>query len=484
MIDQFDSDETIVALATAREPGYPEGIVRLSGVETSRVLELSFQPHGSHQLKQCRLPTRLDGRFVCQGQVAAIPVSVLYWPSERSYTGQPSAEIHAPGSLPLLDAIVQQVCDNGARLANPGEFTLRAFLGGRIDLTRAEAVLGVIDAKDQEHLDVALKQLSGGLSEPIHQSRQELLHTLAHLEAGLDFVEEDIEFVSAEELLEQVAKCYSSLQRLQSQLVNRDQQESAIRLVLFGQPNTGKSSLFNQLVSRFGKSDQSALVSSVSGTTRDFVASTLCVLGTDMQLIDTAGVDNDFTLDENSTLDSESPLGIGQEQSLTQQAQSNLTLFCVDSSQPVSEWEIEKLNDLGPNALVCRTKSDLAPAKSYPLSENARTIEQEISSGTPEIRVSSESGEGIDELVARIVEHVQDNGATETIPSTAIRCGMAVDEAMESLNRAKLLIETASGEELVACEIRSALDAIGRITGVVYTDDILDVVFSQFCIGK
>lgn len=475
MIDPFDSNQTIVAQATANESGYPRGIIRLSGPDTLPILQRSFSPVGETDLGECRIPSQFDGSFQTSLLSSSIPVSLLFWPNERSYTGQIAAEIHAPGSLPLLEAIIQQLCWNGARLARPGEFTMRAFLSGRLDLTEAEAVLGVIDARDQKHLNVALKQLSGGISRPIQQSRDSLLMVLAHLEAGLDFVEEDIEFVSAEEVLNQIGRCRSELEVLKSQIDSRDQQEVGLRVALFGQPNTGKSSLFNALVKRFSNNSETAIVSDVSGTTRDFIVSTLTIQGLNLQLVDTAGMDDDPNSEMGKTANTElklnSPLAFGQDQSTRQERQADWTLFCLDSSRPLSKWETEQLAVENDKRIICLNKCDLP--RRFELQTDAACIS-----------VSAMDGKGIDDLGNKLAELASASGTGETIPSTAIRCATAIDEALDSLQNAKEMVESSAGEELVAAEIRLALDAVGQVTGVVYTDDILDVVFKQFCIGK
>lgn len=480
MHDQFDTDDTIVAQATAREPGFPRGILRISGPRTGEILRPSFQATTGIDLAELRVPTMLPGCFRCDTLSTGVPVEVLFWPTLRSYTRQVSAEIHAIGSLPILDAIVQQLCDNGARLAKPGEFTLRAFLSGRLDLTEAEAVLGVIDAQDQRQLDVALNQLGGGLSRPLHQSRQDLLMILAHLEAGLDFVEEDIEFVTDDQVLRQVEHCLAELERLKLRLQQRQQSESGYRLVLFGRPNTGKSSLFNQLVERFGQGGESAIVSDVSGTTRDFITAALTLGDLELELVDTAGLDALVFESSGEAPAVLSPLVQGQRQSTQQEKQASLTLFCLDASQPIHDDERRILAQAGAERIVCLNKWDLVSTA------DAAKLEQVITDspadGEP-VRLSSRTGEGLEELAQRVREMVN-RRAGESLPSTAVRCAATVDDAMTALGTARELVVHQAGDELVAAEIRAALEAIGQITGVVYTDDILDVVFKQFCIGK
>ncbi len=215
-----------------------------------------------------------------------LPATLYVWPNARSYTRQPQAEVHTLGSPPLLQCVLRAVCQAGARPAEPGEFTLRAFLSGRLDLTQAEAVLGVIDARGDDQLRAALEQLAGGLAGPLGQLRDRLLDLLAHLEAGLDFVEEDIEFITARELDGQLLAAAGAVDRLAQQMASRDLAGELPVVALTGWPNTGKSSLFNALLG-----DCQALVSEVAGATRDYLTGELEWRGLRFQLVDTAGAE-------------------------------------------------------------------------------------------------------------------------------------------------------------------------------------------------
>ena len=206
----------------------------------------------------------------------------------RSYTGQPVVEIHTLGSPPLLEIVLRSICAAGARPAGPGEFTLRAFLAGRIDLTQAEAVLGVIDAGDRHELEIALGQLAGGLARPLHRLRNKLLDLLAQVEAGFDFADEDLAFITREELDRQLAEAESDAAAILRQVDSRHESSPGVRAVLVGRPNTGKSSLFNALAG-----DRAALVSDHPGTTRDYLTAELDLDGVKCQLIDTAGTGNE-----------------------------------------------------------------------------------------------------------------------------------------------------------------------------------------------
>jgi len=214
-----------------------------------------------------------------------LPCDAYVWRDGQSYTGQPIVEVHTIGSPPLLQIVLRALCATGARLAGPGEFTLRAFLAGRIDLTQAEAVLAVIDAHDPQDLNVALGQLAGGLARPLHRLREALLDLLAHVEAGFDFADEELPFIEREELDRQLGAANDEVAAIVRQLALRGEPIDMARAVLVGRPNAGKSSLFNALAG-----DHAALVSEHPGTTRDYLVAELDLDGLKCRLIDTAGL--------------------------------------------------------------------------------------------------------------------------------------------------------------------------------------------------
>ena len=286
-------DDTIVAIASAAG-GAARGIVRLSGPDALEVVRKCFVPADpALELRALRAATVVTGIFVDGKPDASdaarlkLPCELYLWPTARSYTRQPMAEIHTFGSPPLMNIVVQTLCEHGARTANPGEFTLRAFLGGRIDLIEAEAVLGVIDAADRRQLEIALDHLAGGLSRPLMEVRGSLLDLLADLEAGLDFVEDDIRFVEQDELQARLAAAAERLDALSKQLAARSWNVGRPRVALVGAPNAGKSSLFNALAT-----NATALVSEEAGTTRDYLTAIVNADGLEIELIDTAGIEH------------------------------------------------------------------------------------------------------------------------------------------------------------------------------------------------
>ncbi len=454
-------DDTIAAIASA-PGGAARGIVRLSGPAAIDCLADSFIAGDGGRLCDVRKTSIVTGQFDVGGLCGPIPAFAYLWPTTRSYTRQIAAELHLPGSPPLLEAALATVVRHGARIARPGEFTLRAFLAGRLDLTQAEAVLGVIDAESASQLQTALGQLAGGLAGPLHALRGELLDLLAHLEAGLDFVDEDIEFITQDELTQQLDAAARRVDAIAQQMQSRGEATAQPRVVLIGLPNAGKSSLLNALAG-----EAAAIVSEVAGTTRDYVTRSLEIAGLRCLLVDTAGVDD--------AGDPHTIAAAAQTMTGRQSQQSDLTLLCLDATQPRSPWEREQLASEHARRLIVYTKLDATtPARAHdhpPASSIYFT--------------SSKTGKGLAELKEAIARQLQSGAAdTSVVAGTAARCRESLLLAAQSLARARDTAVAGLGEELVAAEVRSALDDLGRVVGAIYTDDVLDRIFSRFCIGK
>ncbi|MHB1036533.1 MAG: tRNA modification GTPase [Pirellulales bacterium] len=490
----YTLDDTIAAIASA-PGGAARGIVRLSGPDvpaclakcvdfgtvgamgglptlaacespggTDTSLQTAWPPGPIHPEKCpcCEatrgkgVPCAVSGLFLLPDLAARLPCDVYLWPAGRSYTRQAVAEIHTLGSPPLLEAVLRTLSAAGARLARPGEFTLRAFLAGRIDLTRAEAVLGVIDAADRRELDVALAQLAGGLAQPLDRLRDRLLDLLAELEAGLDFAEEDLEFVSRAELNGQLAQAAVAVSELVARMTGRAESRDAVRIVLVGQPNVGKSSLFNALAG-----ESAALVSHLPGTTRDYLLARLDLEGVPCELIDTAGVDPRAAGGIE---------GAAQDLAAQHRQDAHICLLCLDATRPLDAWERQELTSPANGRLVALTKIDAIRRNDYAGEATA---------------TSSVTGEGLDRLRQQLREAaLAAEGSGSVVAGTAARCRESLRLAGECLQRAKELAGAAGGDELIAAEVRLALDELGRVVGAVYTEDILDRIFSRFCIGK
>lgn len=470
----LDSDDTIAAMGTAAGGG-ARGMVRVAGPRAIDVVAGVFTPtEASAVPAEVRAASVLPGAIrLASEPPLTLDCDLFVWPNERSYTRGPLVELHLLGSPPLLQAVLDEVCRHGARLAGPGEFTLRAFLAGRIDLTQAEAVLGVIDARGDADLKTALRQLAGGLSGPLDQLRNQLLDLLAHLEAGLDFAEEDIEFITAEELASQLATAETLLADIAAQLAGRDEATDAVRIVLVGEPNVGKSSLYNALLRHARPSGEraaaQALVSPIAGTTRDYLAARFVVDGHPCELIDTAGWEDPIPPTAPEAADGIDAAAQRHGQANRQAAR--LVLLCFDAARPLTGRERASLAAADAHSIVVCTKADLPAAISPPADA---------------VLTSAEQQRGIDRLWQAIAQRLSaiDEQHTGGVATTAARCRESLRLANAAIGRAGGLAAGGGQEELVASELRVALNELGQVVGAVYTDDILDRVFSRFCIGK
>ena len=461
----YHLDDTIVAIASP--PGRAaRGIVRISGPRVHACVEACSSGDRPVDLSSITRPTVVAKTLRLPDGAAPLPCEVYIWPGKRSYTGEPVAEVHTLGSRPLLEAVLRMFCEAGARLAEPGEFTLRAFLAGRIDLTRAEAVLGVIDAADPEQLDVALTQLAGGLAGPLTELRDRLLELLAQLEAGFDFPDEDISFIRPDQLNRQLDEAAETVAAIAQKMASRGEVTDAIRAVLIGWPNSGKSSLFNRLSGKTG-----ALVSRHPGTTRDYLTAELDLDGVRCQLIDTAGYWRRNTMPDSRAA-ADDVEAIAQAASNEQTRRAQIRILCLDSTRPLNTWERNELADpAAAGRVVVLTKTDLPTH-----TDCTRHV----------LATSSVTGAGIEALRTRLRDTVLAAGASHlgVVVGTAARCRESLRLAADCLDRARRLVQTEIGEELVAAEVHGALNELGKVVGAVYTDDVLDRVFSRFCIGK
>ena len=488
-------NDTIVALASAPGSG-GRGIVRISGSDVKTIVSAHFVPADAARWESSRIAERHVGEWrlpidspwddapLLEG--VKLPVAVCHWPTNRSYTGQPLIELHLVSSPPLLEALLTQLARSGCRPARPGEFTLRAFLAGRLDLLQAEAVLGVIDAADHEELELALRQLAGGISHQIAAFRSDLLDLLAELEAGLDFVEEDIEFVSREQLSDRVGQAREKVAALCDQASRRLNSSSRPNVVLAGLPNAGKSTLLNALCGQ-----SAALVSDVRGTTRDYLRVPLDRDRLHVDLIDTAGWDESVSGIE----------AVAQQMRHAQWQNADLIVWCSDLSadERLVQEDEQLLADLSSEqrrVLHIGTKADRQPESANTSPKRQRGIEpDDIGESTDAIprwrvglvlAVSASTGAGLDELCDRLTEAlaVDSPGQRQLLGMTASRCQESLLAARDALGRTEEAVAIGLGDDLIVIELRDVLEHLGHIVGAVYTDDVLDRIFSKFCIGK
>jgi tRNA modification GTPase len=438
-----DLHDTICALSSTAGAGC-RAIVRLSGPAAVAIVARFFQTPLDPLQRRCH-----EGNLVLPDFAAPVPADVYVWPAPKTYTGQDMVEVHVPGSAPLVELLIAACLGAGTRAARAGEFTMRAFLAGKLDLTRAEAVLAVIEAGNREELQQSLRQLAGGIAQPLNVLRQDLLDLLADVEAGLDFVDEDISFVGQEDLLHRITKGLALVTSLRQQLDRRGISEQAFRVVLAGRPNAGKSSLFNALARG------SALVSSEPGTTRDYLVQRLDLDGIAIDLIDTAG-----WLPSRNGINA-----AAQELGRDQLEKADLILLCLQAGQELNPEEQTVQNQQDWQVVVVATKCDLAEAE------------------PGLIATSTKTGQGLTALRGVLKEQATAKNTPALAPSLS-RCRGHVEACLENLRRAHGIVLESDPPELLALELRGALEQMGQMVGAVYTEDLLDRIFSRFCIGK
>jgi tRNA modification GTPase len=483
-------DDTIVAIATPPGRG-GIGVVRLAGPEARSIaapmLSLKhdlepgravfgelIEPCGAGAL--ARSQTGKDsGPHVSsteQDQRAGAPaphnhrqrideVVVTYFAKPHSYTADDIVEISAHGSPVVLRHVVEMAISGGARLAEPGEFTMRAFLNGRIDLTQAEAVRDLIESQTLYQAKVAAQQLEGALSRRLQPIKQKLVELIAVLEAGIDFAEDDVSVLPAQQILEHISGVRAPLQELSDSFVYGKLVHEGLTLAIVGRPNVGKSSLFNRLV----ESDR-AIVTATPGTTRDLVTETVAIGGIPVKLVDTAGIRS--ALDEAE--------GIGIRKSMEALADADLVLVVLDSSEPAGSEDQRLL------VLVAQRAAILVENKSDKTSSQF----QVPSSQLQQVRVSALTGEGISELRAEILRQVggESEGRGETGFLTNTRHQALVRAALTGLDATVAAVHAKVPHEMVLLDLYSALRPLDEITGATTNDDILNLIFSRFCIGK
>ncbi len=453
-------DDDIVALGSASGPA-PRGILRASGPQVASFLQERFCPDDATTWHTARVPRRHVGRLKIAPISATIPLTVHRWSTARSYTGQPLVELHLPGSPPLLQAVLTEWCQHGARLARPGEFTLRAFLAGKLDLLQAEAVLGVIDADDPSSLRQALEQLAGGISHRLTEIRHDLLNLLADVEAGLDFVEEHLEFVSRGAIFARIATARSFVEQLAEQTASRMHHAERPRIVLAGLPNAGKSTLFNALAG-----SDAALVSEQAGTTRDFLETRIECDGVSFDLIDTAGWEH-----------ASFPIAAEAQRFRTDQlARADIVIWCTAANATVAEQQLDMTY-----------RDAMGSSRILPLVTKADLVPHAVDTSGIALAIAALPGHGLDELRQTLAEEWRSLASSNWtwLGTTAARCQDSVQATLTALQQAEAAAaDPVVGDELIAVELRDALEHLGRIVGAVYTDDLLDRIFSRFCIGK
>jgi tRNA modification GTPase len=465
---KFKRDDTIAALSTAPGTG-AIAVIRLSGPEAFTIGDRVFRPKGrnSGTLKEKAGHTLHFGDFTLGDRVLdEVLVAVFHGPN--SYNGEDTLEFSCHGSPFIQQQLLQALCQNGARLAEPGEYTLRAFLHGKLDLSQAEAVADLIASGSEAAHRVALQQMRGGFSRKIRELRQELIHFASLIELELDFSEEDVEFANREQLRGLVIRLRDQLETLIRSFELGNVLRNGIPVVIAGKPNVGKSTLLNALVR-----EERAIVSDIAGTTRDTIEEELSIRGICFRFIDTAGIRETGDAIER----------IGVERTLDKIRQSPLLLYLFDVNETTAaslEAELSELLKLTGNdsfrLLLAGNKIDASDA------ENLRS---EFLAYPDLLFLSAKTGAGLPELEDRLLSAVELDRLqhADTIVSNA-RHALALQQTDDALGRVMNGLETGITHDFIASDLRVALHHLGEITGEISTDELLENIFSKFCIGK
>ena len=454
-------DDTIAAIATPLGEG-GLAVIRISGASALAVADKCFSPVGKSSLKPSAAPTHTIhfGKIVRDGKVIdEVLVAVMRAP--RTFTREDIVEITCHGGLWPAKLVLDAALANGARTAEPGEFTKRAFLNGRLDLAQAEAVADLIHSRTELALSAANEQLAGKLSQRINQLRDDLMKTLAHVEAHMDFPDEDLSPDTKDQLLNRLERGVAFMDELlrtanEGQILRR-----GIRAAIIGRPNVGKSSLLNQLLGH-----DRAIVSPIAGTTRDTIEETANIRGLPVVFIDTAGL-----REAGDVIEQE---GIRRSRASLEKAE--LILHVLDASEPLSPADEKFFAEFaGKKQILVRNKIDL-PQKLVLLTNLNTTV----------VDVCSLSGQGMEALKDAIKNLVWSGAVNAEAWQVAInsRHQEALARGREAVVRAVAALREGIGLELVAEDLRIAANAVGEIVGKTTTEDLLDAIFSQFCIGK
>lgn len=466
-------NDTIAAISTPLGEG-GIGIVRLSGKDALPIVEKLFsspkgrklQESGSHTLTHGFISNPLTG-----ARIDEVLVAVMRAP--KTYTREDVVEINCHGGILPLRKILELVLKNGARLAEPGEFTKRAFLNGRIDLSQAEAVMDLIRAKTEESGRVAVAQLSGGLSEKITALRDRITSACAHIEAYIDFPEEEIEPASRDSMVSDIQDIRAGLAELSYSFEEGRFFREGLKVAIVGRPNVGKSSLLNALLRR-----DRAIVTETAGTTRDVLEEYLNIQGLPVRIMDTAGIREAHEMAERE----------GVLRSIRAIEDADLVIGVIDATCLLNDEDsvvLKKLRDK--KSIVVINKSDLPMAEAH-LEAALRAYSQN------RVKISAKTGSGLDSLKEKILEVSLVSAQKKDVKRhfdespgaivTNIRHKTAIDNAISALENASAALGTDQPIEIIAVELRDALDRLGEIVGVVTTEDILNRIFSEFCIGK
>ena len=475
----FGFSDTILAVSTPSGRSL-KAIIRLSGKDVFDCLGSIFMPGDGEKITHEKGFSSCQGHIYLESEKIRIPACIYIMKSPNSYTREDIVEIHTFGSPPLLEMFMETLLSSGSenvcredgedvvrniRIAEPGEFTKRAFLNGRISLAEAESVLHIIRSQTDSELLMAVSNLKGRLTERMNNIQGELVKLCARIEAAIDFLDQDIELITLDETKKQLEHIKEKLYIVSGSGQKPRISHYGVKTVLAGWPNTGKSSLFNKLLNR-----SRAIVTQVSGTTRDTLEADVDLEGINFRIIDTAGI----------------AYGKGELESVIEQRTygsidtAQIVIFVIDGCMDLSSEQIKFFDSITTRSkIIVINKIDLQKKTGYEdLSSKMKTF--------PVVKTSVLTGEGLNELKKTMVSSVFENNIDLSASDVVftMRQRVVLSRALDILEQTSDSLNEGIGYELVAIDLRTALDTIGEVTGEVLTDDILDRIFSDFCIGK
>ena len=436
----------------------------MSGKNCFEILEKIFKPKKQEKIENIKGYTMKYGHIV-ENEKIIDEVLVSYFKEPMSYTTENMCEINSHGGNIVMKKILELCLKNGAQLAEPGEFTKRAFLNGRIDLTQAESVIDVINAKSDREVQAGIKQLEGGLSKEIADIKQEILNVMVNIEVAIDYPEYDVEEVTNNEIVNMLNSVEIKLDKLEKSFDNGKILKEGIKTAIIGKPNAGKSSLLNRIL----KEDR-AIVTEFEGTTRDTIEEYVNINGIPLKLIDTAGIRN--------AEDEVEKIGINKSKEIAKNADLVIAIF--DASKPLSKEDKEILEIIkGKKVIILLNKIDLQQ-KLHKEDEEFKKVTNSV------IEISALNNIGIDYLYEEITNlfEINEINIDNDIVITNIRHKNLIHQAIVTIEKTKETIQKKMPIDIVAVYIKEILEDLGNITGEFVTEDIINEIFSKFCLGK